>query len=166
MQSTDECSWQPRKLQKVDKNMNHDHYANSYIQGILEGTKTIALVGASNKPERASFRVLNYLLEEGYTVYPINPGQAGTEIAGAKVYASLTDLPEPVDMVDVFRNSEAAGGVIDEVIALPTHPKVIWLQLGVRNDDAAARAEDKGIKVVMDRCPKIEIPRLASVAAS
>ncbi|WP_108820349.1 CoA-binding protein [Pseudovibrio sp. Alg231-02] len=146
--------------------MNHDHYSDDYIQGILENTKTIALVGASNKPERASFRVLGYLLEQGYTVYPINPGQAGTEIAGAKVYASLTDLPEPVDMVDVFRNSEAATSVIDEVIALPTLPKAIWLQLGVRNDEAAARAEDKGIKVVMDRCPKIEIPRLASITAS
>ncbi|WP_063305455.1 CoA-binding protein [Pseudovibrio sp. W64] len=146
--------------------MNHDHYSDDYIQDILKSTKTIALVGASNKPERASFRVLGYLLEQGYTIYPINPGQAGTEIAGAKVYASLTDLPEPVDMVDVFRNSEAAAGVIDEVIALPTLPKAIWLQLGVRNDDAAARAEDKGIKVVMDRCPKIEIPRLASITAS
>ncbi|SFT89368.1 hypothetical protein SAMN05444141_104194 [Pseudovibrio denitrificans] len=146
--------------------MNHDHYSDDYIQNILESTKTIALVGASNKPERASFRVLGYLLEQGYTVYPINPGQAGTEIAGAKVYASLNDLPEAVDMIDVFRNSEAAGGVIDEAIALPTPPKAIWLQLGVRNDDAAARAEEKGIKVVMDRCPKIEIPRLASVAAS
>ncbi len=154
------------KLQKVDKNMNHDHYSDDYIQDILKSTKTIALVGASNKPERASFRVLGYLLEQGYTIYPINPGQAGTEIAGAKVYASLTDLPEPVDMVDVFRTSEAAAGVIDEVIALPTLPKAIWLQLGVRNDDAAARAEDKGIKVVMDRCPKIEIPRLASITAS
>ncbi|WP_057464453.1 CoA-binding protein [Pseudovibrio sp. POLY-S9] len=146
--------------------MNHDHYSDDYIQDILKSTKTIALVGASNKPERASFRVLGYLLEQGYTIYPINPGQAGTEIAGAKVYASLTDLPEPVDMVDVFRTSEAAAGVIDEVIALPTLPKAIWLQLGVRNDDAAARAEDKGIKVVMDRCPKIEIPRLASITAS
>lgn len=159
-------SRQPQKLQRVDKNMNHDHYSDDYIQNILESTKTIALVGASNKPERASFRVLGYLLEQGYTVYPINPGQAGTEIAGAKVYASLSELPEAVDMIDVFRNSEAAGGVIDEAIALPTPPKAIWLQLGVRNDDAAARAEEKGIKVVMDRCPKIEIPRLASVATS
>ncbi len=146
--------------------MNHDHYSDDYIRGILQSTKTIALVGASNKPERASFRVLNFLLEQGYSVYPINPGQAGSEIAGRKVYASLADLPEPVDMVDVFRNSEAAGDVVDETLALSTLPEVIWLQLGVRNDDAAARAEAKGIKVVMDRCPKIEIPRLASLGAS
>lgn len=146
--------------------MNHDHYSDGYIRDILESTKTIALVGASNKPERASFRVLNFLLEKGYTVYPINPGQAGNEIAGRKVYASLADLPEQVDMVDVFRNSESAGAVVDETLALPTLPKVIWLQLGVRNDEAAARAEAKGIKVVMDRCPKIETPRLASLGAS
>ncbi len=146
--------------------MNHDHYSDAYIHGILESTRTIALVGASNKPERASFRVLNYLLEKRYTVYPINPGQAGTTIAGTEVYATLADLPEPVDMVDVFRNSEAAGSVMDEVIALPILPKAVWLQLGVRNDEAAARAEEKGIKVIMDRCPKIEIPRLVSGAAS
>ncbi len=146
--------------------MNHDHYSDEYIAGILEDTRTIALVGASNKPERASFRVLSYLLEKGYKVYPINPGQAGNEIAGATVYASLADLPEPVDMVDVFRNSEAAGGTIDEAIALPTPPKAIWLQLEVINEEAAKRAEAKGIKMVMDRCPKIEIPRLASVSTN
>ncbi|KZL16712.1 CoA binding domain protein [Pseudovibrio axinellae] len=140
--------------------MNHDHYSDAYLRKILETTRTIALVGASNKPERASFRVLNFLLAQGYTVYPINPGQAGTEISGAKVYASLAELPEPVDLVDVFRNSQAAAGIIDEAIALPTPPKAIWLQLGIINDEAAARAEAKGTKVVMDRCPKIEIPRL------
>ncbi|GHB36425.1 CoA-binding protein [Pseudovibrio japonicus] len=146
--------------------MNHNHYSDGYIRDILKSSKTIALVGASNKPERASFRVLNFLLENGYDVYPINPGQAGNEIAGRKVYASLNDLPAPVDMVEVFRNSEAAGGVIDETLTLTTLPDVIWLQLGVRNDKAAARAEAKGIKVVMDRCPKIEIPRLAALGAS
>lgn len=146
--------------------MNHDHYSDDYIAGILDTTKTIALVGASANEERPSYRVLNYLLENGYTVYPINPGQTGNEIAGTKVYASLTDLPEPADMIDVFRNSEAAAGVIDEALALPTPPKTIWLQLGVRNDEAANRAQTKGINVVMDRCPKIEIPRLAAIAAA
>ncbi len=153
-------------MEQGDKKMNHDHYSDDYLRGILQSTKTIALVGASNKPERASFRVLNFLLEQGYSVYPINPGQAGNEIAGRKVYASLADLPEPVDMVDVFRNSEAAGDVVDETLTLSKLPEVIWLQLGVQNEDAAARAEAKGIKVVMDRCPKIEIPRLASLGAS
>lgn len=145
---------------RIDSFMNHDTYSDEYLSEILKTTKTIALVGASNKPERASYRVLNFLKEKGYTMYPINPGLAGQEIAGAKVYASLADLPEPADMIDVFRNSEAAKGVIEEALTLETLPKTIWLQLEIRNDEAAELAESKGVNMVMDRCPKIEIPRL------
>ena len=140
--------------------MNHDNYSDEYITQILKSTKTVALVGASNKSERASYHVLSYLQEKGYTMYPINPGLAGKEIAGAKVYASLADLPEPVDMIDVFRNSEAAKGVIEEALSLPTPPKTIWLQLEIRNDEAAKLAESQSVNMVMNRCPKIEIPRL------
>jgi predicted CoA-binding protein len=131
------------------------------IRRILGDTKTIAMVGASNNPDRASNHVLAFLLRRGYRVFPINPGLAGKSIHGATVYASLADIPEPADMVDVFRNSEAAGAVIDEALAMTPPPRFVWLQLGVVNEDGAARAEAKGVEVVMDRCPAIEIPRLA-----
>jgi len=140
--------------------MNHDHYSDELIRGILTSVKTIALVGASNNPERASHHVMQYLIDSGYELYPINPGLAGKEIHGRRVFASLADVPVAIDMVDVFRNSEAAGAVVDEALALSPLPKVIWMQLGVRNDEAAARAEARGVTVVMNRCPAIERPRL------
>jgi len=140
--------------------MNHDHYPDSYLRTILQSARTIAVVGASPRPERPSHYVMRYLLERGYDCVPVNPGQAGRTILGRMVYASLADLPTPVDMLDVFRNSAAAGGLVEEVLALPWKPKAIWMQIGIRHDPAAARAEEAGIAVVMDRCPKIEIPRL------
>ena len=146
---------------RVSVPMNHDSYSDAYIRSILKTTKTIALVGASANEARTSFIVLKYLLGRGYSVLPINPGLAGKEILGQTVYGRLADLPAPVDMVDIFRNSEAAGRVVDEVLALPWLPKTIWMQLSVRNDEAAARAEAKGVQVVMNRCPKIEWGRLS-----
>ncbi|MDE2364938.1 MAG: CoA-binding protein [Hyphomicrobiales bacterium] len=141
--------------------MDHNSYADAYIRGILTKTKTIALVGASNNEARTSWIVLKYLLGRGFTVYPVNPGLAGKEILGRTVYRSLADAPQPVDMVDVFRNSQAAGAVVDEALALAQLPKTIWMQLSVRNDAAAARAEARGVQVVMNRCPKIEWGRLS-----
>lgn len=140
--------------------MNHDHYDDAYIRGILEEIKTIAIVGASANQTRPSFIVLKYLLSKGYQVIPVNPGQAGKEIAGAMTVASLTDILHPVDMVDIFRGSEAAFGVVEQALKLDPLPNVIWMQLSVRNDEAAALAEAKGVKVVMNRCPKIEYARL------
>ncbi|TYC66920.1 CoA-binding protein [Stappia sp. BW2] len=141
--------------------MNHDTYADAYIKGILDEVKTIAMIGASANNVRPSYFVLKYLLSKGYKVWPINPGQAGKEILGQKVYASLDELPAVPDMIDIFRNSEAAGAIVDEVIASGKLPKVIWMQLTVRHAEAAARAEEAGIKMVMDRCPKIEYGRLS-----
>lgn len=141
--------------------MNHDAYDNAYIGGILNSVKTIAMVGASANDVRPSFFVLKYLLAKGFSVFPINPGQAGKEILGRMTYASLAHLPEPVDMVDIFRASAAVPGILDEVLKLNPLPKVLWMQLGVRNDEAAARAEAAGIKVVMNRCPKIEYGKLS-----
>jgi predicted CoA-binding protein len=142
--------------------MNHETYPDSYIRGILNTVKTIAMVGISPKDNRPSYFAFKYLLERGYRMIPVNPGQAGKEILGQKVYAKLSDIPEPVDMVDVFRASQHAGPVVDEALALASKPQVIWMQLGVRNDEAAARAEAAGVKVVMNRCPKIEYGRLSS----
>ena len=142
--------------------MNHDRYDDAYIAGILKSTRTIALLGASPNPERPSNRVMGFLLSKGYRVIPVNPGQAGREIRGQKVYAHLSDIPEPVDMVDVFRAAQYLDGVVDEALALPQKPKVVWGQLGVRDDKAAAKAEAAGIEVVMDRCPAIEYPRLVA----
>src|SRR5918993_743129 len=141
--------------------MRHDDYPAEYVRSILQSVKTIALVGASNNPARPSWIVTKYLLERGYDVIPLNPGLAGGEILGQKVYAKLADIPRPVDMVEIFRNSQAAGPITDEALALDPLPKVIWMQLSVRNDEAAAKAEAKGLKVVMDRCPKIEFGRLS-----
>ena len=141
--------------------MNHDAYDNSYIAGILNSVKTIAVVGASANDVRPSFFVMKYLLSKDFSVIPVNPGQAGREILGRTVYARLADIPEPVDMVDIFRAAEAVPGIVDEVLAMKPLPKVVWMQLGVRHDEAAALAEAAGIAVVMNRCPKIEYGRLS-----
>lgn len=141
--------------------MNHDHYSDTYVRGILRDVKTVAVVGASMNSIRPSYFVVKYLIDKGFTVFPVNPGHAGKALLGQTVYASLQDVPEPIDMVDIFRNSEAAGPVVDEALALEPKPKVIWMQLTVRNDEAATKAEAAGIKVVMDRCPKIEYGRLS-----
>ncbi|MBZ9759027.1 CoA-binding protein [Mesorhizobium sp. ESP6-5] len=141
--------------------MNHDTYENAYIAGILNSVKSIAMVGASANDVRPSYFVLKYLLAKGFSVFPINPGQAGKEILGRMTYARLADIPEPIDMVDIFRNAAAVPGIVDEVLQLDPLPKVIWMQLAVRHDEAAARAEAAGIKVVMNRCPKIEYGKLS-----
>lgn len=141
--------------------MNHDSYVPDYIRGILQSVKTIALVGASANEVRPSYFVMKYLLDKGYDVIPVNPGLAGQTLLGQTVYATLKDIPRPVDMVDIFRNSEAAGPITDEALSLSPRPKVIWMQLSVRNDDAASRAETEGVQVVMDRCPKMEYGKLS-----
>jgi predicted CoA-binding protein len=141
--------------------MNHDSYDNTYIAGILNSVKTIAMVGASANDVRPSYFVLKYLLAKGFSVFPINPGQAGKEILGRMTYSRLADIPEPIDMVDIFRAAAAVPGIVDEALRLDPLPKVIWMQLGVRHDEAAARAEAAGIKVVMNRCPKIEYGKLS-----
>ena len=141
--------------------MTHDSYPDDLIRSILKSTKTIAMVGASGNEVRPSYFVLKYLLGRGYRMFPVNPGLAGTEILGAKVYGSLADIPEPIDMVEIFRNSEAADGIVDEALKLDPLPKVIWMQLTVRNDAAAARAEARGVQVIMNRCPKIEYGRIS-----
>ncbi|HTV71025.1 MAG TPA: CoA-binding protein [Rhizobiaceae bacterium] len=141
--------------------MNHDSYDNAYIAGILNSVRTIAIVGASANDVRPSYFVTKYLIDKGFTVFPINPGQAGKEVLGRTFYAKLADVPEPIDMVDIFRASEAVPAIVDEALALDPLPKVIWMQLTVRHDEAAAKAEAAGIKVVMNRCPKIEYGRLS-----
>jgi uncharacterized protein len=142
--------------------MNHDDYADSYIRGILNTVKTIAMVGISPKDNRPSYFAFKYLLERGYNMIPVNPGQAGKDILGRKVYAKLTDILEPVDMIDIFRGAQHAGPIVEEALSLAPRPQVIWMQLGVRNDEAASLAEAAGMKVVMNRCPKIEYGRLSS----
>lgn len=142
--------------------MDHDSYSDGYIRGILNSVKSIAMVGASERENRPSYFAFKYLLERGYTMIPVNPGQAGETILGRRVYARLADVPEPIDMVDIFRNSRYAPAIVAEVLALKPRPQVIWMQLGVRSDEAAALAEANGLKVVMNRCPKIEYGRLSS----
>jgi predicted CoA-binding protein len=142
--------------------MNHDSYPDAYIRGVLNTVKTIAMVGISPKENRPSYFAFKYLLERGYHMIPVNPGQAGKEILGQKVYASLTEVPEPIDMVDIFRASQFVMPVVEEALKLKPKPQVMWMQLSIRNDEAAALAEANGMKVVMDRCPKIEYGRLSS----
>jgi uncharacterized protein len=137
--------------------MNHDTYPADYTTNLLAKMRTIALVGASANAARPSHGVMAFLLARGFEVFPVNPGLAGQQLLGRTVYASLADVPAAIDMVDIFRNSDDAARVVDDALALEKLPKLIWMQLGVRNDAAAARAEAKGISVVMDRCPAIEL---------
>ncbi|MCG6204381.1 CoA-binding protein [Rhodopseudomonas sp. HC1] len=142
--------------------MNHDTYADTYIRQILNGVKTIAMVGASPQNVRPSYFAFKYLAERGYDMIPINPGQVGKSLLGKPFVASLRDIDRPIDMVDIFRASAHVMPIVEESLALVPQPKVIWMQLGVRNDEAAALAEAAGVKVVMNRCPKIEYGRLSS----
>ncbi len=143
--------------------MSHDHYPDSLLRGVLRRCRTIAMVGTSANWVRPSYFVMKYLQSKGFCIIPVNPGVAGGEILGATVYASLADIPGRFDMVDIFRNSEAAGPVANQAIAVAREKgiKVVWMQLGVRNDAAAARAEVAGLTVIMNRCPKIEYGRLS-----
>ena len=139
--------------------MNHESYKDDYIRSILRETKVIAMVGASSNWNRPSYFAMKYLQRKHFRVIPINPREAGNEILHEPVYGTLADVPEKIDMVDIFRNSEAAGAISDEAIVVGA--QVLWMQLSVRNDAAAARAEAAGLKVVMNRCPKIEFGRLS-----
>ncbi len=145
--------------------MDHDSYSDSYIRGILNSVKSIAMVGASERENRPSYFAFKYLLERGYNMIPVNPGQAGEAILGRRVYARLADVPEPIDMVDIFRSSRHVPAIVHEALSMKPRPQVIWMQLGVRNDEAARLAEADGLKVVMNRCPKIEYGRLSSEIA-
>jgi predicted CoA-binding protein len=145
--------------------MHHDTYDDSYIRGILNTVKTIAMVGVSANTSRPSYFAFKYLLERGFRMIPVNPALGGQDLLGRKVYAGLSEIPEPVDMVDIFRAPRYALTIVEEALALSPRPQVIWMQLGIRNDDAARLAEASGLKVVMNRCPKIEYGRLSSEIA-
>jgi len=143
--------------------MRYPDYPDALIARVLRGVKTMAMVGASPNESRPSYFAMKYLLDKGFKIIPVNPGVAGKEILGQKVYAGVSDLPAPVDMVDIFRNSQAAGPIADEVIANKDRlgVRVLWMQLGVINEEAAKRAEAAGLTVIMNRCPKIEYGRLS-----
>lgn len=136
-------------------------YPDDLIRAILKNTKRIALVGASDNPARPSYFVFKYLSERGYDVIPVNPARAGQVLLGKPFVSSLAEIEGPLDMVEIFRNSEAALGVTQEALALDPLPKVIWMQLSVRHDEAAALAEARGVTVIMNRCPKIEYGRIS-----
>jgi predicted CoA-binding protein len=138
--------------------MDHENYPDAYLRDILESARTIAVVGASPRRDRPSHRVMAYLQRHGYRAIPVNPNAAGGIINGEHCYAALAELAEPIDIVDIFRRSEMAGAAVDDAIA--ARARVVWMQLGVRDDAAAERAEAAGLKVVINRCPAIEIPRL------
>jgi uncharacterized protein len=142
--------------------MNHDTYPDDYIRGILSGVKVIAMVGASPNEVRPSYFAFKYLVQRGYDMIPVNPGQVGKSLMGRPFVASLAAIGRPIDMVDIFRSSEHIMPVVDEALQLAPLPKVIWMQLGARDDAAAAKAEAAGLQVVMNRCPKIEYGRLSS----
>jgi len=152
-------------IARLVETMDHNNYSDAYIRGILNTVKTIAMVGASEKDVRPSYFAFKYLLERGYKMIPVNPGHAGDTMLGQHVYAKLSDIPEPVDMVDIFRGAQYALPIVQEALTLKPRPQVIWMQLGIRNDEAAALAEANGMKVVMNRCPKIEYGRLSSEIA-
>jgi len=139
--------------------VNHDSYSDAYIGTILANSRTFAFVGASPTTSRPSYFAMKYLMAKGYRVIPVNPAHDGRELLGQKIYASLADIGEPVDVVDMFRTPDAALEIVRQAIAIGA--KVIWMQLGIRNDEAAKMAEDAGLKVVMNRCPKIEYGRLS-----
>src|SRR5271165_6389973 len=155
-ESTPSCPSVSRSGAGVE--MNELTYPDALIASILRSVNTIAMVGASTNWNRPSFFVMKYLQGKGYRVIPVNPGAAGKEQLGEKIYASLRDIPDKVDMVDIFRASDQVGPIVDDAIAIGA--KVVWMQLGIRNDEAAARAEAAGIEVIMNRCPKIEFGRL------
>ena len=142
--------------------MNHDTYSDDYIRGILNSVKVIAMVGASPVDVRPSYFAFKYLVQRGYDMIPVNPGHVGKSLLGRPFIASLADIGRPVDMVEIFRGSAHLMPVVDEALKLSPLPKVIWMQLGGRDDAAAEKAEAAGIKVVMNRCPKIEWGRLSS----
>jgi predicted CoA-binding protein len=139
--------------------MTHDSYTDAYIKDILVRHRVIAMVGASPNPSRPSYFAMKYLLAKGYRVLPVNPGHAGNTILGQRVFGTLGDIDEDIGIVDIFRNSQAALAITHEAIRIGA--KVVWMQLGVRNDEAAALAEAAGLEVVMNRCPKIEYGRLS-----
>jgi predicted CoA-binding protein len=145
--------------------MQHEQYPDSYIRGILNTVKTITMVGVSANTSRPSYFAFKYLLERNFHMIPVNPLLAGQELLRQRVYAKLTDITEPVDMVDIFRGSRHALPIVQEALGMKPRPQVIWMQLGVRNDEAAALAQENGMKVVMNRCPKIEYGRLSSEIA-
>jgi uncharacterized protein len=140
--------------------MNHESYGDSLLREVLTQTKTIALIGASANEMRPSYGVMEFLLDHGYRVIPVNPGLAGQTLLGQMVVASVSEITIPIDMIDIFRNSETIPVMADEILELSNLPKVIWMQLGVFHRDAAAKLEHRGITVIMNRCPAIEIPRL------
>jgi hypothetical protein len=142
--------------------VNHDTYDDNYIRGILTSVKSIAMVGASPVDVRPSYFAFKYLVQRGYDMIPVNPGHVGKSLLGRPFVASLSDIGRTIDMVDIFRNSSHIMPVVEEALRLSSPPKVIWMQLGARDDAAAAKAEAAGIKVVMNRCPKIEWGRLSS----
>src|SRR3977135_2516555 len=142
--------------------MNHDAYPDSYIREILNGVKTIAMVGASPVNVRPSYFAFKYLEQRGYDMIPVNPGHLGKSLLGKPFVASLLDIAGPVDMIDIFRNSTHIMPVVDDALKMTPLPKVIWMQLGARDDVAAAKAEGAGLRVAMNRCPKIESGRLSS----
>jgi uncharacterized protein len=141
--------------------METEQYSDELISSILATVRTIAMVGASDRPQRPSYLVLKYLSSRGFTVIPVNPKLAGPDILGQKVFARLADVPQAIDMVDIFRDSAAAPQTVDEALALTQRPRIIWMQLGVVNAAAAERARAAGLTVVMNRCPKIEFGRLS-----
>ena len=138
--------------------MEHDHYPDALLRRILKEVRTIAMVGASPDWNRPSYFAMKYLQIKGYRVIPVNPKAAGQEILGEKVYASLREVPDKIDMVDIFRASAAVPPIVEDAVAIGA--RFVWMQIGVRNDEAARRAEAAGLTVVMDRCPKIEYGRL------